>query len=959
MTKKAKKVTLGIAALLAASLGVIGVGAMDSVANKVVNAAETTFTVDVLGNAKWTATADATGYEWSYTVNGEKSPTFTTYENGANIGIALTKAAQAAVALNTDEDTTNDVTKLDVSLHVAPIVNGVVGAAVSLEPATDITNYINYEYETHDITEYSTDAQGDGYEFGSAGGAYHSKPADYSATNNGRCYTPGAMWKNELLTFGLNRISYPNKAYYYTFALFGGSTSNSPAATTCNYHLMVYTAVNNGVIAKLSVEGEERRTWSNDELPLAVTKNNTKYAQSQEYGGTSTTATHYTYEIDNYFTVGVFDVFDLNGDKAGEHFFFDIDMKTSEGNIKDIATISEFFDTTITDELVYTGTTKGTDNKENTKGSTNFNIAAQYNKATLHSGKILEEMPITGVYYDNADATINWNAVAGADSYEYAIGNGEWTSVNANYVSVENRLSEYATGYMPVKVRAIIGGVAGEEVQYNAPMGYKARSTTKDIFEFSNYFNSLDYVYAGGVTTQATNNTKKLTVGDHATFAFTADGSLDRTFALFCTNGLGSGAPTDGCYSVTFWEDGVVTFGMDTFYSYGAGNDWIVARDIARCWQTFDGVLETGTKYFVDFGVDNVYDESGVDIIAERVSLRIAVADGNGGFKTVLVTSYDNTQCGEEDAFYVDKTDGKFMMSRSCNFGSTISYDLNKYSITLDGKIGTNAYMNISALSRTTVAKMQMQKSYGDKTTDEETGKTTYATTEEPTSLPTAVGDLYKFTHYVAAKDIDEEFALELVIGGKKSGVVYTFKARDYIDEVQENSEQYEAEYPGLVDLVTALEDYCDYAAAYYNDTTLDPNNALNEVDEAMAFKPLVVSDLTDKAVQAVGMSLLTEEDTTIRLYIQATDTLTVKVGDQTLEVKEKNGYFYADLADISGFDLATEYTFTINGEVRVTCSALSYGALVVENMSENTELVNVVKALYNYSKAATAYKGE
>ena len=171
---------------------------------------------------------------------------------------------------------------------------------------------------------------------------------------------------------------------------------------------------------------------------------------------------------------------------------------------------------------------------------------------------------------------------------------------------------------------------------------------------------------------------------------------------------------------------------------------------------------------------------------------------------------------------------------------------------------------------------------------------------------------------------------------------------------------------------MNALEDYCDYVAAYYDaNATLDANDALNEVDTATAFNSLEVSDLTDTTVQAVGMSLLTEEDTTIRLYIQATaapttvsitttnadgESVTITEAAEVKAVDGLEGYYYVELENVSGFDLATEYTFTVDG-VTVTCSALSYGALVVENMSNNTELVNVVKALYNYSEAATAYK--
>ena len=221
MTRKVKKTALGVACALLATIGAVGVVSLTKPTAKLASAEGNTFTVDVLGNAQWTATENATAYQWSYTVDGIVYPAvYTTTENGAFIGEALTRAANSAVAKNKAAE--GSVTALDITLNVAPIVNGVVGAPVELTPATDITQYIDYGYETHDITEYSTDAQGDGYEFG-AKSSYYSQPADNTAnpdkdtSNNGQWNEPTAMHKNSLLTFGLNRVAYSSTAYYYNF----------------------------------------------------------------------------------------------------------------------------------------------------------------------------------------------------------------------------------------------------------------------------------------------------------------------------------------------------------------------------------------------------------------------------------------------------------------------------------------------------------------------------------------------------------------------------------------------------------------------------------------------------------------------------------------------------------------------------------------------------------------------
>ena len=165
MTRKVKKLALGVAALLATTLGAVGVVSMTKPTATPVVAEGNTFTVDVLGNAQWTATENATAYQWSYTVDGITYPgnavvdpaDYITVTNGAFIGEALTQAAESAVAKNTanadGDETVLDVAALDITLNVAPIVDGVVGESVALTPAEPITQYINYGYTTYDITD--------------------------------------------------------------------------------------------------------------------------------------------------------------------------------------------------------------------------------------------------------------------------------------------------------------------------------------------------------------------------------------------------------------------------------------------------------------------------------------------------------------------------------------------------------------------------------------------------------------------------------------------------------------------------------------------------------------------------------------------------------------------------------------------------------------------------------------
>ena len=116
----------------------------------------------------------------------------------------------------------------------------------------------------------------------------------------------------------------------------------------------------------------------------------------------------------------------------------------------------------------------------------------------------------------------------------------------------------------------------------------------------------------------------------------------------------------------------------------------------------------------------------------------------------------------------------------------------------------------------------------------------------------------------------------------------------------------------------------------------------------------------TDNTIENVGFSLFTESRTIVRLYLQATEvpTVTATVGGNAREVSVETmesgstTYYYVDV-EVNAFELDSDVVFTINGDATFTCTALTYGKYMDTN---NTNLVNVVKALYNYSQKATAY---
>ena len=70
------------------------------------------------------------------------------------------------------------------------------------------------------------------------------------------------------------------------------------------------------------------------------------------------------------------------------------------------------------------------------------------------------------------------------------------------------------------------------------------------------------------------------------------------------------------------------------------------------------------------------------------------------------------------------------------------------------------------------------------------------------------------------------------------------------------------------------------------------------------------------------------------------------------------NGYYYVEQANIAACDLDTVYSFTIDS-VTVKASALSYAYVALNATTSNSNIQNLVKALYLYNQAANSYFNE
>ena len=153
MKTKSKKVAIGIVALLSVTFGITG-GAFLSTefspkqANAQTEPVE--MTVDFLGNLTWEKVDSATGYNWSYSIDGSSFEGGYSTDNTADVGVALKAAAQDAKTKNTDADDSNNVAQASVAFTVTPVVASENGESQTWEHTFE--QYIDYNYTTHDFS---------------------------------------------------------------------------------------------------------------------------------------------------------------------------------------------------------------------------------------------------------------------------------------------------------------------------------------------------------------------------------------------------------------------------------------------------------------------------------------------------------------------------------------------------------------------------------------------------------------------------------------------------------------------------------------------------------------------------------------------------------------------------------------------------------------------------------------
>lgn len=280
-------------------------------------------------------------------------------------------------------------------------------------------------------------------------------------------------------------------------------------------------------------------------------------------------------------------------------------------------------------------------------------------------------------------------------------------------------------------------------------------------------------------------------------------------------------------------------------------------------------------------------------------------------------------------------------------YEDNIGERLEGYSLSLDGWIGVNFYMDLADnIAGSTTARMQFKVSNG-------TDTTTVDVSVADAERKTVNGKMYYvFRCDVSAKDINSDIKAQIINGSDK-GTVYTFTVKSYAEYILENS----GDYADSVALVKALLNYGASAQTYFgvvgngaaNNSQYMSDNDRDISDVTIPTPAPASTDLHDGVVFE-GASLSLRSETTLSLYFTnlSPDTEFTCSQGKTVEKDTRGEYTIARIRGINARELGNRFTVTF-GNNTVTYSPLNYCYDAVNSTTVGEELKDICRALYKY----------
>ena len=359
----------------------------------------------------------------------------------------------------------------------------------------------------------------------------------------------------------------------------------------------------------------------------------------------------------------------------------------------------------------------------------------------------------------------------------------------------------------------------------------------------------------------------------------------------------------------------------------------------------------------------NVSETDNYNAVEDTIILTITCTpNADDGDCTTAITC---SVCGKvtTEAGHVDaNSDGKCDV---CGlFTDGIGANLAGYTISLNGNIGVNFYMELDTeVVGDTGAYMLFTLPNGD------TEQVAIADATQNTTLVEGK-TYYIFSCEVASYEMAQSIKAQMFDGNGNGGKEYSYTVRDYAEYIINNTASYSTDD---VAFAKALLNYGACSQTYFEVETGNlANKNLDEADQTVT--TLIASDLETYKVSATsnelgtfaGYSLTLKSETTLKAYFKPAEgvdvsNLTFTANGQTVTPTKSGDYYVLSLENIKAWDLDTSYAFKVsNGSVELefSCSALSYGYSVLNkgNSTYPDTLIQLISALRVYQQKSEVY---
>lgn len=281
-----------------------------------------------------------------------------------------------------------------------------------------------------------------------------------------------------------------------------------------------------------------------------------------------------------------------------------------------------------------------------------------------------------------------------------------------------------------------------------------------------------------------------------------------------------------------------------------------------------------------------------------------------------------------------------------------ISEELKGYSLTLEGTIGVNFYMQLGEdvladSEKGAYMNFTLERKTGNEYIKVPVNKATYDNDKE----------CYVFKCGVPVKDMDIQIKGQIILSDGRTGSVYSCTVREYI-EVIKTDEKYKDQQK-LISLVEKMSDFGNFATAYFANGAIEETTEMEAVTSTVLEKYLATLP-TDNSDIYYGSSLILKSDTILRHYF----TKEVKVAEAGYKVGEKNGLYYIESEGIPAHELGNSKTVHVttiddNKEITITYNPLSYAYIALSRNGVDENLRSLMRTMYLYYQAALDYKNE